>query len=278
MHRHLSRATLLAAALLAAAPAAGLGRAAAQTHVTDAEHFVDWIDPANNSYGTPAALTEIGHDTGLHEVHNVSKCGSFLAELFKGSYPALTANGDAIAGLTGSSSPTAAKWLTAIQDEKSWSGFALQDIASIDDWAVGDLLVSTYSGGDGSGHAMLIVGFHVSTAADDGGQLYAPPAPPDTTRYTVTVIDSSKNDHTRSGQPDDTRTGANLDGSDDQGMGRGILRVYVDDGTGAVVGWMWSLYNGGDYYSQSALSSCPVTNPSKSCSVRPLVVGRLTGI
>jgi hypothetical protein len=246
-------------------------------HVSTATHFVDNVDPADNSYGDPASLYEIAHDLGAHEVHNRTKCGSFLAQLFKNSYLSIT---DAVlTGLTTSTSPYAGDWWDGIDLQREYPVNApthkLTRRASIWEWQVGDLLVAKYTNNGDTGHAMLIVDIREAAPGESDEQFYDTPSVPGAARWMITVIDSSTSPH-HYYAGDDTRKDAVSPGVNDTGIGEGQIVVWADASSGAPVGWMWSRWNGGDFFQQSANVTCAKTNNAKTCQVRPLIAGQLT--
>lgn len=209
-------------------------------HVLLARKLVETVTPAANDYGSPAKLTWIG-ENGLDHSTARAKCASFLTELLKKAYAV------DFPGWLGSTSPHAACYHDAIEVE---DGFML--IESIKDVRVGDIVAIRYldsgcevltcgtsTGCSSTGHVMLVVA--TPTAISPAAPLIA-----GTLQYTLEILDATSDPH-GSG---DSRWKAGPGNVDDQGVGRGKVRLYVSasDPTRPIVGYTWSTSSASTYY------------------------------
>jgi hypothetical protein len=213
---------------------------ATPAHLLWAEDVVEHIAPADNAYGSsPTYLTWAGVN-GATSYTNRTECSSFVTRVLKQAYG--WTNADFTAWFN-STSPTAAKYHDAIVAGNQFVAFT-----QVNDIQSGDFLAVKYLDGTttSTGHMMIATGpatLRMATAPHVSG----------TTQYEVEVIDSSKSGH----GPTDTRL--QEDGTWQDGVGMGILRLYADT-TGAIVGYSWSTYSSSVYYDQAT---------------RHLVIGRL---
>jgi hypothetical protein len=190
-----------------------------------------------NTYGEPVSIEAAPNG----EVRATTKCGSFVSELLRQSYPELE-DGTLLRELTGMGSADAEHWYDAIAGEAQAGGVRLRRIDAIDELRAGDIVAAKYPSGDATGHVFLYLG-PPRVNAYSGGTL-------------VEVLDSTQSPHSA-----DTR------GRGGEGIGRGWLRLYPAD-DGAIAGWRWSLDDTTAFF---ANGTCAVA----ACESRPLVVGRL---
>lgn len=209
-------------------------------HLSLAKKLVDTITPAANDYGSPAKLTWLG-ENGLNHSTAVAKCGSFITELLKRSYAV------DFPSWLGSTSPHAACYHDAIEIEDGFTS-----IESIKDVTAGDIVAiryldsgceiltcGTFTGCSSTGHVMLVAAaptMIVATAPLIAGTL----------QYTLQILDATTDPHGSS----DSRWKAGPNNTDDQGVGRGKVRLYVDAGDPmkSIVGYTWSTFSGSQYY------------------------------
>lgn len=232
----------------------GSARAADPAHLSWAKLLVDTVTPASNYYGDPAQVLWKGAG-GLTYSTNRSKCASLVTQMLTRAYA------PDMVGWFGCTSPHAAKYHDAIEVE---DGFVL--IESIAEVRAGDILAISYldagcevlscgsfTGCPSSGHVAIVAAAPTPRAATS-------PVIAGTAQYSLTIIDSSASYH----GPADTRYQAEAGGANDQGVGRGAMRLYVDsvDPEHPVVGYSWSTSSGSTFYPHSA---------------RDLVIGRYVG-
>lgn len=214
------------------------------THLDWAELLVDTVDPADNTYNSdPVTVTWEGYD-GATRSSNRSKCSSFVSKVMVQSYDA------DLVSWTGCDNPSAHTWYNTIDDEVGFT-----KITAISDVAAGDILAIEYN--DAGCTAFTCAGF--STCTSSGHTAFVASAPvartatsptvSGTTQYEVVVVDVSQSYH----GTDDTRYKAEADGTTDQGVGEGVMRLYADS-TGAIVGYTWSVAKNSTYYPQATRS------------------------
>ena len=221
-------------------------------HMVWAQRLVDTVTPATNEYGDPAQITWKTLN-GLDHSTNRSKCASLVTQLLAMAY------GKQVVGWLGCDSPIAASYHDAIEIEH---GFTL--IEAIHQVKVGDIIAIRYhdagctsttcgsfTGCKTSGHVAIVAARPVARAATS-------PIVPGTIQFAVDIVDSSRDVHGAT----DTRYQSEELGADDEGVGRGTLRLYVDsaDPTQPILGYSWSTWSGSTFY------------PS---TVRDLVIGRI---
>jgi hypothetical protein len=129
----------------------------------------------------------------------------------------------------------------------------------------GDILASKYLDRDqdqdpnkvtGTGHTMIAADRAVKRAVS------TEPVIAGTVQYELLIIDSTSSPHSTG----DTRKGTGSNGADQDGAGRGTMRLYADAVSDQIVGYTWSRSTGSVYY----------TATSPLGDRRSLVVGRMT--
>ena len=168
-------------------------------------------------------------------------CSGFMNALLAQAY-GLAA--DDFKNWLGTRRPLAKDYYAAITNPR---GF--RPISNIANMQPGDIIAIRYlndAPGDNTGHILLV-------AAIPQHRTPTKPIVNATQQWDVPIIDSSESGHGK----DDTRRLA--DGSYHDGVGRGTLRLYADNG-GALVGYTWSDLTDSVYYDGTA---------------RPIAVGRL---
>lgn len=260
----------LTALLLSLSPMVG-NAAVWPGHVAQAQLYVDQIKAENNNFGSPAFLN--------YDMANMllatTKCSSFVALLLKNTYPGVITD-QVLVALTGSSSPYADEWFTAIQSNATdaKSGFRFRSRKTIASMRVGDLIASSYTTTGNTGHAMVLASLTLRDAQ------IAPPYPIPgvalVNRYWAKIYDSTNTLHGNyaSNTNQDSRYNKQWNGSAwvaDQGLGSGYIAIYEDAVTGKPVAWAWntSKTTQSFYYA--------VTPPANSTmGYRPLAIGYLT--
>ena len=226
-------------------------------HLATARALLAAITPETNLYSASPSRIAWADEAAPS---NRSVCSSFTALLLRKNYGLDDAAAEA---LFGEAAPEADEWFAAVRDSGRF-----ERIDRVDAIRPGDFLVIDYRSGKAipTGHVMLVDGPPRRVNELDTAKPLPWPRPKelvdrplrwDTPRlfeWHVSVIDSSRSPH-GSG---DSRHGANADGSDDDGLGRGDLRLLADI-TGRLLGYTWST---------SARSQIHTTNE------RPLIVGR----
>jgi len=241
-------------------------------HLYQASRYVAQIQPDNNSYGSPALLSQDPAGT----LFNRSKCGSFVALLLKNSYPQDITNNVLIA-LTGSSSPYADEWFAAIADEVEdpVSGLAFRHRARVADIQPGDIMASAYEATGDTGHA-LVVG-EIQRLTTGTTPPFPIPGVSSVNRYQMLVYDATKSIHGDyvSSTPD-SRYKKQWNGTTwvaDQGLGAGYIALYEDAASGLPVAWAWNTSK-----TTSSFYYAVTPPPGTSLSYRPLAFGAIAGI
>ena len=211
-------------------------------HLDLAEMLVATVLPKANSYGYPAQITWEGLN-GLNYSTNRSKCATLVTQLFEKAYDV------DYKSWFGCTSPIAASYHDMIEDE---DGFDL--IKSIDDVRPGDIIAiryydagctdltcGTFSNCTATGHVAMVADYPKARAASE-------PFVSGTTQYSIEIIDTSTGYHGF----DDTRYQSDVGGSNDQGIGQGTMRVYVNPKKeSSIVGHSWSTLSGSIFYGNS---------------------------
>jgi hypothetical protein len=251
-HLRILAPLLSGAALAAFFTGSAAGGAPTPKHLAWAERLVATVTPAANEYGDPAQITWKTKN-GLDHSTNTSKCASLLTRMMA------TAYGEQFIGWLGCKSPNAATYHDAIEEE---DGFVR--VESIHDVMPGDIIAIRYfdagcvnvtcgsfTGCQTSGHVAIV-------AARPAGRVATSPVVAGTTQFAVEVIDSSRDIH----GVGDTRHEADLLGADDEGVGRGTMRLYIDttDPAHPILGYTWSTWSGSVFHTSET---------------RDLVIGRL---
>lgn len=224
---------LLKAALLSAAT---MSPALAWTaHSSDAESLVDDLSVSrDNVYGSdPSYIEWRGTRSSARTV-----CGTFITQLLSHTY-GLTPS--TFTQWMGSTSPDAETYHSAIMAENHFTR-----ITNIEDVQPGDLIAIKHEGGSVSGHMMVV-------ASSPRPESASSPVVPNTTQYSLSVIDSSSSHH------GDSDTRVTHPSSSGNGIGRGRIRIYVNDSL-RPVGYTWSTSAASDYYGVGS---------------RPLAIGRI---
>jgi len=221
-------------------------------HLDLAEMLIATVLPATNSYGDPTQITWEGQN-GLNHSTNRSKCATLVTQLFEKAY-----NPDYVAWF-GCTSPHAASYHDAIEVE---DGFTL--IKSIHDVKPGDIIAiqyidagctnltcGTFSTCTSTGHVAMVADFPRARTA-------SAPLVSGTTQYSIEIIDTSTSYHGTA----DTRYQSDVGGANDQGVGQGTMRLYVNPKDSSIVGHSWSTSTGSTYYSNAK---------------RDVVIGRYAG-
>lgn len=186
------------------------------------------LRPENNHYGTSPSYVTLGSaETGLPTTAR-TMCNSFVTAMLSRAYGF---NDNFYRLWTGMRSPTAARI-----SEMTRAGRLMQTLPSVNDVRPGDLVVIDYGDPTSSatGHVAFVEALPVVRYPQSA------PLVPDTIQYEVSVIDSARTGH----GPTDTRRLP--DGSWVPGIGRGVMRLYVNT-RGAVVGYAWSTWSSSSY-------------------------------
>ncbi len=211
---------------------------AVPAHLATARALLGAITPETNRYSASPSRIVWADEASPS---NRSVCSSFTALLLRKQY-GLSA-GDAEA-LFGEVAPEADEWFVAVRDSGRF-----QRIETIEAIRPGDFLVIDYRSNKAlpTGHVMLVDSRARRIAEHDTDRPLLWPRPkeladepatwevPTLIEWHLTVIDSSRSAH----GDGDTRRGANADGSDDDGLGRGVLRLLTDP-DGRLLGYTWS--------------------------------------
>lgn len=244
-HRNIGALRRLAAALVAALAMVGVGlsgtaQAASTSHLDWAMSVAVNVTPENNTYGTKPAYVTWPGVAGATIFSNRTDCSSFITKVMQQAYGWTSTY---FKTWTGSSSPTAARYHDTIVAQNRFVR-----ITSIADVAPGDLLAAKYltPTATATGHVMWATGIPVARTASK-------PIIEGTTQYELQVVDSASTGH----GPTDTRRRA--DGTYEDGVGIGVIRLYAD-ANGQIVGYTWSTLSASTYY---------------DATTRPLAIGRL---
>lgn len=226
----------------------GAALAASPSHLLLARFLVDTLAPEDNTYGSDPTFVYWQGLDGQSRSQNQSKCSSFLSTLLTRAYAA------DMTEWMGCSSPVAQRYFDAISAE---DGFTWID--SLSQIQPGDIIAISYGCAEAtcgsvgscssSGHVAIVSGVprHRKTPTS--------PVVEGTLQFDVPIIDSTSSHHGSI----DTRYESENDGSDDSGVGEGVMRLYLDPSDGSIAGYTWSTYSSSVYYDQGT---------------RPLVVGR----
>lgn len=235
--RHGLSAILISASIFTSVTADSIS---VTTHASWAEILIANVTPVNNDYGSsPSYIDWQGYD-GAQTYVNHTKCASFVTQVLQHSYQW---NNSDFSAWFGSTSPNAARYHDTIEAE---NGFTR--ITQIDNIKPGDILAAKYlSGSSASGHVMIAKTSPTLRTA-------SAPLANGTTQYELVVMDSSSSHH---GENDTRKM---LDGTWDDGVGMGVIRLYADN-NGDVIGYTWSTSKYSTYYDLN--------------SSRHMVVGRL---
>jgi hypothetical protein len=203
--------------------ACGVALADPPPHLVAAHDLVERLPLDRTSY-------VLGQDDVQWEgsCHSHADCSGFLRALLSHCYGYDSA---AYRRWLNSTRPSASLYHDAIVAQ---AGFLhVEQFAEIQP---GDILAAKYlQGRENTGHVMVVAGPPRPMAP-------APPLVPGTTQWEVPIIDSSKSGHGST----DTRYRKGPNGTDQPGLGRGVLRVYVD-AAGHVAGYTWSTYQGSTF-------------------------------
>lgn len=225
-------------------------------HLVTARALLAAITPETNLYTASPSRIVWADQSGKGEpAVNHSVCSSFGALVLRKCYGI---DKEGAIALFGEVAPEADDFFVAMRDS---GRFELAP--TVTDLRAGDFLTVDYLSKKAipTGHVMLIDGPARRIAEHDAKHLPWPQGDdpsewdsPTLIEWHVAVIDSSKSPHGEG----DTRRRANPDGSDDNGLGRGDLRILTDP-SGKIVGYTWS------------------TSPNsrlRSVKERPMIAGR----
>lgn len=207
-------------------------------HWTVAKDYVRNIDPVNNIY---ASQCDIHYDEN-DVLHARSKCGSFVAEVYRDAYPELSYN--VMKGMFGWGHPNSIRWFDGIVEERTFGEFGTVCLTNIHDLRSGDVLVSEYSSNGNSGHTMMFGSSSPNGLAqvdcipgyDEEGQFVKV--------WKTLIADSTSTPH----GSQDTRKFADPGGEDDLGIGGAVIYILTDPDSGEIVGWTWSATLNGSMY------------------------------
>jgi len=207
-------------------------------HLVDANTLVDQISAKDNVYEHKGCFIKWKGEDGATRYENRSDCSDFLALLVEHSYGVTP---EQLKQWTGHTRPYANHWHDAIV---AGSGFT--QIKKLGDALPGDVLAVKFPPGlADTGHIMILAAMPEAIEAKA-------PVVPGTKQWKILIIDSTKKPH---------GTGDTREASGATGVGRGVMRIYTDDG-GTVAGYAWSE------------GSASVFRPQNE---RNLVIGRLLG-
>lgn len=208
-------------------------------HLKDARLLMTDLSPKNTSYRHKDGEVVWKGENGAKANICHTDCSGFIDALLEHSYGYSEAD---LKKWFDSKRPTARRYVEQIKDK---NGF--EEIKSLKNLKPGDIIAIKYPEGDkNTGHVMLAAS--IATPRDATKPIHK-----GTKQWEVTVIDTSTSGH----GPNDTRRTEG--GEYYPGLGRGILRLYIDQ-SGAVAGYSWSTFGNSDYHLQEE---------------RPLRIGRL---
>lgn len=214
-----------------------LNRGAANDPLYWVRLLVQNIQPADNFYNTQADSVTWTGQQGAIAYYCSTDCSGMFTKLLKQSYGY---SDTYFKTWTGLANPYAYTYYNEIVKRDHFTR-----ISKISGIAAGDIIAMKYpSGSTSTGHIMI---------ADGPAVLRTSTAPliTGTVQYEIPVNDCSSSGHGSL----DTRYN---NGNWDDGVGRGIFRIYADS-RGNMLGYTWSTFSNSVYYSQSQ---------------RPLAVGR----
>ena len=206
-----------------------------------AQLMIQNVRLSNTSYQHKDDVVTWAGVNGAIDYASHADCSGFVNALITQAYG--LGSGD-YAEWLGSRRPLAKDYFSAIENKH---GF--QSVANIANIQLGDLIVVRYlnsAPGDNTGHILLVTALPQRRTAIN-------PVVNNTQQWDVVIIDSSESGHGK----DDTRLLP--DGSYQDGVGRGTMRLYADN-NGALVGYAWSDLTESLFYDATA---------------RPLVIGRI---
>lgn len=220
------------------------GRAAADSldsHLSNGKALVESITPENNSYNITTGSAVLI----LDPPYALVSCSTFLTLLLESSYQ--IDSGD-VKLLLGEEWPEAEDYHEAIVGSKTF-----REVADFRNVQPGDIIAIKYrlktdqEQTNATGHVMIAASS--VRLADDS---YTSPYP-NATAYVLDVLDATESAHGTT----DTRITNNPDCvqntqtcSDQDGVGIGTMRLFLDRYTGAVRGYAWSTMSYSNIYPQ----------------------------
>jgi len=196
-------------------------------HLQAAEELVAHVSPKNSSYEHKHGTVHWGHNGTGYECH--TDCSGLLNHLLNHVYGITDAD---LRSWLDTARPTAKTYHQAIIDQQ---GF--RRILRLSDVQPGDVIAVKYPrGSENTGHIMIV-------SQRPRPRQVTPPLIPGTEQWEVGIIDSTSSGHGHG----DTRL--RPDGSFNNGIGAGLLRVYTDR-QGHVVGHTWSTARASTYRGQ----------------------------
>ncbi len=200
-------------------------------HLVQARQLVaNLVGAAENVYG--GGKRHIDWDSQPAAARTV--CASFVTLLLQHTYGLKSADFQSWMNTT---NPEASDYHDAIV---SRNGF--KRVLHITALHPGDFIAIKYTDHHLSSNGVEDTGHIVLVDQDPEKIVNKRPIVRGTEQYTVTVIDSSASGH----GPTDSR--ASADGKLTGGIGRGVLRVYANEGDGKIVGYTWSDERVSPYY------------------------------
>ncbi|MFZ9660507.1 MAG: hypothetical protein ACO29O_01405 [Chitinophagaceae bacterium] len=203
--------------------------------------MIENVTVDNNIYSTVNAddvVTWSGVN-GATQYYCKTDCSGLVTKLLKQTYGYTNTY---FQNWTGTSNPYAVTYYNEIKAKDHFS-----QIGSVTNIMQGDIIAIKYPiSNSNTGHIMIVSKAPVTRTASS-------PLVTGTKQYEIEVVDQSSSGHGSL----DTRFISS--GNFNDGIGRGIFRVYVNS-KNSIVGYTWSTYSTSVYYSQTD---------------RPLIVGRL---